>query len=343
MYVLTGAAARTLGQYRTLFWVALAAIEVNALISWDAITGMSKAQLASPESIADHAGVLRMNVLIVAVVASWLFKGVSWRQRWLTTAMLPPVLVVYFMTERRSAIVALAVAVLMLLVVTSWRQRSTFRKLAPALAICTVGYLGVLELAGRCRLPAQALKSAIAPDEATTRNQDSDLYRTIENIDLNYTIRTNPLLGLGIGKEFLRPVPLPSLSDFGYNGYVPHNSILFLWVAFGFGGFASFFFLIGSVVVLGAGAVGRAPPGRDLVVILTFLLAIVMTVVFAGVDIAWQHEIFVMLGIAVGVISNYPTLRRATTASASGPHVDGEAPSAGLPSVALAGRADRIG
>ena len=344
LYVLTGAAARSLDQYRKLFWVALVAIEVHALISWDFISGLSKDELATPESIVDHAGVLRMNVLIVAVMASWLFKGISWRQRVLTTAMLPAVLVVYFLAERRSAIVALAVAVLMLLVVTAWRQRSTFRKLAPVLAICTVAYLGAFwNSQGSLGFPAQALKSAIAPDEATTRNQDSDLYRTIENIDLNYTIRASPVLGLGIGKQFYRPVPLPSLSAFGYNEYIPHNSILFLWVAFGFGGFASFFFLVGSVVVLGAAAIRRAPPGRDLVVITTFLLAVVMTVVFAGVDIAWQHEVLVMLGVAIGVISNYPAQRRPTIDLPATDPEGGDATPSDLHPVAVAGRADRIG
>jgi O-antigen ligase len=256
-----------------------------------------------------------MNILFIVVIASWLLKGNSMRQRLVTTGMAIPVLVVYLFTERRSAIIGLAVGVLFLLVVTFWRQRSTFRKVAPVLIIVTVGYLGAFwNSQGSLGFPAQALKSVISPTQATTRNKDSDLYRTIETYDLNFTIRSKPLTGIGIGKPFYRPVALPSLGGFAYNQYVPHNSVLFIWVAFGFGGFAAFFCLLGLIVVLGADAIRRAPPGRDLVVIITWLLAVVMLVVYAGVDIAWEHENFVLLGTAIAVVSHYPSARKRTRA-----------------------------
>jgi O-antigen ligase len=294
-----------------MLWAVLAAIEIHALLSWLHIAQASADERRFPEGLVNHSGVMRMNVLIMVVLASWLLKGNSMRLRLVTTLMLIPVMVVYFLTERRAAIVALAIGVLFLLVVTFWRQRSTFRKLAPTLIIITVGYLGAFwSSQSSIGFPAQALKSVIAPTDATSRNQDSDMYRTIETYDLNYTIRSEPLLGIGIGKPFYRPVTLPSLGSFGFNEYVPHNSVLFLWVAFGFGGFAAFFCLLGWVVVLGADAVRRAPAGRDLVVALTWLVAPVMMVVYAGVDIAWEHENFVLLGAAVAVISHYPSAKR---------------------------------
>jgi O-Antigen ligase len=314
LYVLTSSFARTTSDYRRMLWAVLAAIEIHALLSWLHIAQASADERRFPEGLVNHSGVMRMNVLIMVVLASWLLKGNSMRLRLVTTLMLIPVMVVYFLTERRAAIVALAIGVLFLLVVTFWRQRSTFRKLAPTLIIITVGYLGAFwSSQSSIGFPAQALKSVIAPTDATSRNQDSDMYRTIETYDLNYTIRSEPLLGIGIGKPFYRPVTLPSLGGFAFNQYIPHNSVLFLWVAFGFGGFAAFFCLLGWVVILGADAVRRAPAGSDLVVALTWLVAPVMMVVFAGVDIAWEHENFVLLGAAVAVISHYPLAKRRRT------------------------------
>lgn len=320
LYVLASTFALTTDHYRKMLWAVLAGIEVHALLSWLHIEQASAADRMFPEGLVNHTGVLRMNILILVVVASWLLHGNSMRQRLVTTAMVIPPMVVYFLTQRRAAIVALAVGMLFLLVVLFWRQRSTFRKLVPALLIVTIGYLGAFwNSQSSAGFPAQALKSVIAPDEATTRNQDSDLYRRIENFDLNYTIRSKPLTGIGIGKPFFRPIALPSLGSFAFNAYIPHNSILFLWVAFGFGGFASFLCLIGLSVVLGADAIRRAPPGRDIVVALAWLLAIVMTVVFAGVDTAWEHETFVLLGTAIAIVSHYPARRRAATPSAPVP------------------------
>ena len=71
------------------------------------------------------------------------------------------------------------------------------------------------------------------------------MYRTVENLDINATINAKPLTGLGFGQKFYRPFPLPDISFFLFYEYIPHNSILWIWIKTGVGGFVAMLFLFG--------------------------------------------------------------------------------------------------
>ena len=80
------------------------------------------------------------------------------------------------------------------------------------------------------------------------RDASSDLYREIENFDLVYTIRAEPLTGVGFGKPFYQPAPLPDISFFVFYRYIPHNSVLWIWLKMGFVGFVAMFFVIAAAL-----------------------------------------------------------------------------------------------
>ena len=195
-----------------------------------------------------------------------------------------------------------------------WKRRRLFFKVIPVIALVFVAYVGAFwNSTSSSGFPAQAVKSVIAPTEISDRNQSSDAYRIAENLDLHYTIQTSKVFGIGLGKAFLRPYPLPDLgTNFAYTPYIPHNSFLWVWASMGIGGFASMIYLIGRAISLGAAKVRAAPLGQDLVVLVTFVLAVVVFVVYCYVDIAWDAGNMTMLGVAVAVCSGYPVheLRR---------------------------------
>ncbi len=90
----------------------------------------------------------------------------------------------------------------------------------------------------------QAVKTVIAPGQLSLEDQSSDLYRQIEAYDIWYTIRSNELFGVGFGQQFLRPWQLPDISFFVFWEYMPHNSILWIWMKMGIGGFMAMLYLI---------------------------------------------------------------------------------------------------
>ncbi len=307
VYFLSVAVCRSRAEFRWLLWTVLAAIEVNAFLGLIRVAGLSAADLKLTETIADHGAVLRMNVLFALLIASWLIRGISTTQRVVTTVMSLPVIVVYIVAERRAAIIALVVSLGLFSIVLFWRQRRTFMKIVPAVAVIMVLYVGAFwNSQSGAGFPAQALKSVISPTQVTQRNQSSDIYRTYENYDLNFTIRSNKVLGIGLGQAFYRPAPLAELTGFAYNAYIPHNSILWVWVSFGFGGFVAMFFMLGRTMLLGAAALKTVDRAQDLTVLVTFVLSIVMFVVYASVDIAWDAPGLMLLGTAIAAATNYP-------------------------------------
>ena len=312
VFLLVASICRTRADYRHVLWSALAAALVHSIIALIFVASIKKGVSVLPESLFDHGAIMRMDVLIVVVIASWTFRGNAKRQRLTTTAMLLPVVVVYMISVRRSAIIALCAALILVFIVLFWRQRRTFMKVVPLCALLVAAYTGAFwNSQSSIAFPAQAVKSVISPGQATERNQGSDEYRTIENFDLNYTIRANKVLGLGLGKAFYRPIALPSLGGFLLNGYLPHNSILALWINFGFGGFTAFFCLLGRSLQFGGAKLRSVEPGQDLTVLCAFVAGIVIFVVFSSVDIAFGGENMTMFAMCLAAATNYPTSRRA--------------------------------
>src|SRR5262249_10333738 len=59
--------------------------------------------------------------------------------------------------------------------------------------------------------------------------------REIENYDLIFTVRQNPILGIGYGNGYIQVIGLPPMG-YDLEPYIPHNSILGLWAFCGYFG-----------------------------------------------------------------------------------------------------------
>jgi hypothetical protein len=95
VYILVSSVCHTLADYRHVMWAVLAAIGVHSLIAFQYISTRNEDQLKLTESLLDHGAAMRMDVLIVFVIAAWLFPGTSRRLRFTTTLILVPVFTVY--------------------------------------------------------------------------------------------------------------------------------------------------------------------------------------------------------------------------------------------------------
>lgn len=321
----------TRDQLRHALWAMAAGVVVQSLLSLEHLSRLDAAALETLDSLNEHGSSIGQNLLIVTLLGLVLMKVKRPLTKWALMVGLVPTVFVVFVAQRRAGVAALVVAGAMMAIALFWRRRRAFWLITPLITVLLVGYVGAFwNSTSSVGFPAQAIKTIVSPDSASAEDRSSDLYRIIEAYDLNFTIRTDPLLGLGFGRPFYRPVPLPDISVFELNAYMPHNSILWIWIKMGFGGFVAMFYLLGKAVMLGADRVRRMEHGVDLVVTLSAVLFIVMYTVYTYVDVSWDARNTVFLGLAFAICGG----RRETS-----PPTDATLPAAEHPSVERVGTA----
>ncbi len=319
LYLIVTNVLDRLEQYRRLFWLVMIAVTINSFFGLFFLSSLSPLKRAGLESLGDHSASLHANTLIVMIAATWLLGSRSFAARALLPFMAIPVVWVYLVSQRRAAIIALIAAVILLGAVLRWRHRRVFRVVAPIALLLGIGYTAAFwNATGVVGFPAQAVKTVVAPDEQTSEDQASDYYRVVENYDIIQTIKAHPLTGVGFGQRFLTPIPLPAINFFVLREYMSHNSILWVWMKAGVGGFVAMLFLFGTAVRTGAANLVRLASGTDAAVGLLAVAYVVMFAVFTYVDISWDPRTMVLLAIALAQIDS---AYRITTATTSPPTV----------------------
>ncbi|WP_170293424.1 O-antigen ligase family protein [Thermogemmatispora aurantia] len=264
-----------------------------------------------------------VSILLLIILFCLLY---SYRpQLYAALAVLPVVLIALVANKRRADYIALIVGVLVAWAFVFYLKPQLRKPLLAGLVICTllgVGYvLAFAHGTGSLAEPARAIVSVIDPSASDTRDQASNAYRNAENYDLKYTVQQNPLLGLGFGKQFLQPEPLPVLAsddpDFGGNPYlyVPHNTIYWIWMRLGPAGYIAFWFLLGSLIVRG-GLIARQLQDPYLRLIAVYVIAITfmeVMVAYADYQLFFYRNV-IYLGLLAGLLMRLPALERGRSA-----------------------------
>jgi hypothetical protein len=291
--------------YQKLYALLITATSINGLIGYHFIRTRSAAELASPESLLDHAATLPMNMMALLAIGAWLIRGAPRWWRWALPPLLVPVMLTYLAAKRRAGFVGLFAGLMLLGVVLLWTHRARFLRIAPVVLVVFLGYCGAFwNSESTAGFPAQAVKSVIAPSSQSRRNQDSDVYRYIETADIKATIRASPLFGVGYGQKFLRPIPLPAIAQFLLAEYRTHNSVLWIWMKMGAFGFLSMVVLFGVTLRTGARVVLVNVGSAQALCALASTSYVFMYVVFAYVDIAWDARTMVLMGLATAHLSH---------------------------------------
>ena len=150
--------------------------------------------------------------------------------------------------------------------------------------------------------PAQAIRSQISPTEGA--DASSDLYRIIENVNLELTIESNPLLGTGFGRPFNIYIPMPDISGtFPLWNYLPHNSVLFIWLNAGLLGFIAMMYLWFKAIRDGTALALRSTDPDDVLISTVMTGTVAMVVVFTYLDISWDSQTVLLMTLAFGLIS----------------------------------------
>ncbi len=97
----------------------------------------------------------------------------------------------------------------------------------------------------------------------------------------------------------LRPIPLPDISSFEFHEYLPHNSLLWVWIKTGFFGFVSLLYVLARAIMLGVDRYRTTKAGVSALVVASSLFFIVMYSVFLYVEIAWEPRNVMLLALSM--------------------------------------------
>ena len=173
------------------------------------------------------------------------------RLRTTATALLPVVLLANLANSRRTAWAILALGLVTLVVIayaTLPHRRSLLRRLGVGLLIGSALYLPAFwSNDSTIGQPAHALHSAVKPDP---RDLSSDTYRVQENANLEFNIRQSHNLGVGFGVPIDYALPIVNIQNIDpMIIYVPHNSVLYIWMRLGIVGEVAFLMMIAAAIL----------------------------------------------------------------------------------------------
>ena len=295
-------------QARLLSWVILAALVIEPLrtIWWFIVTPDSHLF----DSLVEHVSASHTNLLFVTVAFAWLVKKSGNVRRYAIPFLSIPALWVYLISERRSAIASLIVALIIVFVFLVAHNPARFFKVVPALVVGFAAYtVAFWNASGILGFPAEVIRSQISPETQSSADLASDAYRIIEHLDILATVQRTPLLGVGFGQQYDRPIPLPDISlGFIWWEYITHNAVLWIWLKTGFFGFVAMFNMIGRALQLGMRTALRTPEAVDKVIVGTATVYIPIYMVYSYVDISWTSESLILLAAVFAIISRYHIL-----------------------------------
>lgn len=300
MYFLALNLIQDRGQVSVLMWTIMLALFVEGIVGNLYFFVTLGASLSGVPAITEHSAAIHMNSLFVMIIAVWMFKG-SLGKRLLLPLFAPFVGLTYLATQRRAAFVALAIALVLMAIVLYRQNRRAFWLIVPMATVMALLYLAAFwNSSGVLGLPARGLKSVFATPDS--EEYLSNIYRVLENINTNFTIHRNPLLGVGFGNKFSIIMSMANISFFAWWEYITHNSVLWVWMQAGLPGFLAMVFMVGAVIVTGARALCRMPGGDLKAVALTLLLYIIMHFAYAYIDMSWDTQSMVYVGTAAGLL-----------------------------------------
>lgn len=238
------------------------------------------------------------------------------KQLQVMAVILPPLLFTLLVTNRRLGFVVLAVGLTLLAVLLFRTRRSLFLRIVPIVVIGLGIYIPLFwNGTGALSQPIRSVRSIFAP--TTERDRSSNAWRELENINIDYNLRTEPITGLGFGRPYSFIVAQPPLdaTGFTYWRYIAHNAIYWVWMKMGLVGFILFWNLIGSVIVLGLVMFRRLQDGYLRTLALTVAGVTIMQVIFSYGDLGLTYSrSMIFLGCMLGILTLLPTLEPGTSA-----------------------------
>lgn len=267
---------------------------------------------ARPQAILAHEESFFFGVFIAVLAGMWLIplKG---RLRTFMTVMFPFVLVADIANQRRTAwaiaaAVLLAVFVLCYLGIPERRRAITMFAVAGSV-LAAIYWVGFSNNPGLMGQPARAVLSQLAP---TSRDQLSNQYRVVENVNLGIAIRNSMPFGTGFGHPIPQTVPNVDISNIdSFISYLPHNGVLYVWLRLGLAGMTVFWMVLGIAIMTACQVFRRRSSEISMLVSITVVVALVayLTQGFFDMGLYW-FRIAIVVGCLLGALEAVRRLDR---------------------------------
>jgi O-antigen ligase len=98
-------------------------------------------------------------------------------------------------------------------------------------------------------------------------------------------------------------VPMPDISFFIWWEYITHNSIIWVWMKMGVGGFLALIYLVGVTLSTGIYVTNRMPVGDMRSIALAATLYVLMHFIYAYVDMSWDSRSMVYIGAMMALLN----------------------------------------
>ncbi len=262
-----------------------------------------RGSLPRPEAILAHEEAVFFGLFLLLTATLWMFGEPS-RLRWVATALAPAVLIANLGNTRRASWLILLAGLAALFLIAWIRLPHRRRVVAGGLALMTV--LGLVYLpafwngSGGFAQPARAVRALVAPD---TRDLLSDLYRQQEDANLQLNIERSMPLGTGFGIPIDYALPILDLTGKAPSlRFVPHNTILYVWMRLGLPGILAFWWLIGAAFLAACRLVRRADD--RLAIFGTFVICALIAYLVEGyydLGLSW-FRVAVFMGCTLGAL-----------------------------------------
>ena len=317
MLILTSNLIETREQAARLVWLAMIALAVLAAIGILHFVLARGGDISRFEADIEHSAAIRLNTVYVMALGLWIY-GAARIKLYVLALALPLVVAIQLIAERRAGFATLDIALALIALVLFVENRKLFWRFVPAMALIGLVCLAIFwNSTSPLGLPARTVRGVVSASAGTVQEDLSTQYRDKENYDIDYTIHHSPpWTGIGFGQKFFTPQPLPDISFFEWWQYFPHNSILWIWLTTGVGGFLALLFLIGCTIMVGVQTLLKMPSADLRAIALTAVLYIVMHFIFAYVDISWDYRSMLYVGMMMGLINKLPQFVTSTPAAA---------------------------
>ncbi len=294
---------------RYFLWCIIASAAIKALQGVYIYFFVIHGDLAGNHQIMAHEeSYFWISILLLIVVFSLHYKYQP--QLYASVAIVPILLLALIANNRRADFVALLVGIvvawILIFMVKAHARKSLLIILFVSVLLGSAYVAAFYNGTGGFSEPARAIVSVFRPDPS---DASSNLYRTIEDYDLKYTVKLNPM-GLGFGRPFLQPILLPDLSalDPVYN-YIPHNTIYWVWMRLGPVGYLALWYLFGAIIVRGS-ILLRQLKDHYLQSIAIYIVAmIIMEIIVAYADYQLSfYRNMIYVGMLAGILMKLPKI-----------------------------------
>ena len=256
-----------------------------------------------PEAVLAHEESFFFGVYVFLTIGAWLF-GLQGRLRTVATALLPVVLLADMVNSRRTAWAILIFGLLLLLAIAYRalpRRRHVLTRVTVVAAVLSAVYLPLFwNSGGTLAQPARAVRSAVAPD---ARDEMSNEYRMLEDLNLEYNIRARSSTGSGFGIPIDYVVPIVDLTDIAsLIAYVPHNGLYWVWMRMGLFGQVLLWLVIAEALATCV-RLARQSRGQSALLGAVTACAVVGWVIMGETDYGlYWTRLMLCMGLLLGVV-----------------------------------------